>query len=69
MGGYFSDNSLDSYRILIAELQGEDFAEGAYDFTRCVKPDGTVYGTAGQCRKGTEEAKVEAPPRRFEECA
>ncbi len=63
MGGYFSDMALDSYRSLVIELQGADFAEGeTYDFTRCVKPDGTVYGTAGQCRKGTEEAKVEAPP-------
>jgi hypothetical protein len=47
MGGYFSDMALDSYRSLVIELQGADFAEGAYDFTRCVKPDGTVYGTAG----------------------
>ena len=30
---------------------------GSYDFTRCVKPDGSAYGTAGQCRKGTEQAK------------
>ena len=32
----------------------------SYDFTRCVKPDGTAYGTAGQCRKGTASAKEEA---------
>jgi hypothetical protein len=64
MGGYFSDIALDSYRRLVIELQGADFAEGeTYDFTRCVKPDGTVYGTAGQCRRGTEEAKGEAPPK------
>ena len=25
-----------------------------YDFTRCQRPEGTFYGTAGQCRKGTE---------------
>lgn len=25
------------------------------DFTRCVRPDGTHYGTAGKCRKGTED--------------
>jgi hypothetical protein len=64
MGGYFSEIALDSYRNLVIKLQGADFAEGeTYDFTRCVKPDGTVYGTAGQCRKGTEEAKGEVPPR------
>jgi hypothetical protein len=27
------------------------------DFTRCVRPNGTAYGTGGKCRKGTEEAK------------
>jgi tRNA A-37 threonylcarbamoyl transferase component Bud32 len=25
-----------------------------FDFTRCQRPDGTHYGTAGKCRKGTE---------------
>lgn len=25
------------------------------DFTRCVRPDGTAYGTAGTCRKGVQE--------------
>ena len=24
-----------------------------YDFARCQRPDGTFYGTGGQCRKGT----------------
>lgn len=27
------------------------------DFTRCERPDGTVYGTSGKCRKGTERQK------------
>lgn len=27
-----------------------------YDFTRCVRPDGSAYGTGGTCRKGREEA-------------
>jgi hypothetical protein len=35
------DNSL----ALIHEL---------YDFTRCERPNGSVYGTGGKCRKGTE---------------
>lgn len=35
-----------------------------YDFTRCVRPDGTAYGTAGKCRKGTEEAKAEVPTKK-----
>jgi hypothetical protein len=29
----------------------------SYDFTRCVRPDGTAYGTRGKCRKGTVAAK------------
>lgn len=31
--------------------------ESMYDFTRCVKADGSAYGTGGQCRKGREEMK------------
>lgn len=30
-----------------------------YDFTRCVRPDGSVYGSRGKCRKGTEQAAPE----------
>ena len=35
----------------------EDILNLIYDFTRCVRADGSVYGTGGKCRKGTEEAK------------
>lgn len=28
--------------------------EEIYDFTRCVRPDGSVYGSRGKCKKGTE---------------
>lgn len=28
------------------------------DFARCVRPDGTAYGTGGQCRRGVERDKV-----------
>ena len=34
----------------------QDFSEAAQDaldFARCQRPDGSYYGTAGQCRKGT----------------
>ena len=30
--------------------------EDLYEFTRCVRPDGTSYGTGGNCRKGVESA-------------
>jgi tRNA A-37 threonylcarbamoyl transferase component Bud32 len=35
-----------------------DFSEEAkyvWDFTRCVRSNGTHYGTAGKCRKGSED--------------
>lgn len=31
----------------------EDYAE-CYDFARCLRSDGSTYGTAGKCRKGTQ---------------
>ena len=31
----------------------EEMAE-RFDFTRCQRPDGTYYGTGGQCRKGAQ---------------
>lgn len=31
---------------------------GSYDFTRCVRADGSAYGTRGKCKKGTEQNKA-----------
>jgi hypothetical protein len=31
----------------------EDYSE-CYDFARCLRSDGSTYGTAGKCRKGTQ---------------
>lgn len=31
----------------------------AWDYARCQRPDGTVYGTAGRCKKGVEIKRVE----------
>ena len=36
----------------------EQFHE-QYDYTTCVRTDGTYYGTGGTCRKGTETTKSE----------
>jgi hypothetical protein len=56
--GNFSEEALSAYTRLVTEHKGVDFAENeVYDFARCVRPDGTAYGTKGKCRKGTEEAK------------
>jgi hypothetical protein len=60
--GSFSEEALSAYSQLVAEHKGVEFAEGGvYDFTRCVRPDGTVYASSGKCRKGTEEEKGYKP--------
>jgi hypothetical protein len=62
--GGFSEEALSAYAQLVAEGKGVDFSEGGvYDFARCVRPDGTAYGTSGKCRKGSEEAKKEEVPK------
>jgi hypothetical protein len=64
MKGYFSEETLKQFAQLAGETFGTDFSEGdAYDFARCVRPDGTSYGTGGKCRKGTEQAKKEEAPK------
>lgn len=58
MNGHFSEEALRHFAELAAQTQAADFSEGdTYDFTRCVRPDGSAYGTGGKCRKGTEGAK------------
>jgi hypothetical protein len=60
--GLFSEESLAAYQEALAEQAGTDFAESdSYDFTTCIRPDGSAYGTDGTCRKGREgEAKAAA---------
>jgi hypothetical protein len=48
---------------LLSEQGNVEFSEGGtYDFTRCVRPNGTAYGTKGKCRKGREENKSGGKP-------
>lgn len=55
MNGFFSEEALERFAQLAAQRQTADFSEeGTYDFTRCVRPNGSTYGTRGKCRKGTE---------------
>jgi hypothetical protein len=57
MLGQFSEESLSSYASLVEEKVGPSFSkfeEDEYDFTRCMRPNGTYYGTRGKCRKGVE---------------
>lgn len=64
MNGEFSEEALEAYSKLAAESKGLEFAEGeTYDFTRCVRADGTAYGTRGKCRQGSEEAKAPEAPK------
>ena len=35
--------------------QFSEDAQYVWDFTRCVRPNGTHYGTSGKCRKGAED--------------
>ena len=38
-------------------------AQALWDFARCVKPDGSAYGTGGTCRLGTREDKEDEPAK------
>ena len=65
MTGSFSNEALEQFAQLVAQAQAADFSESdTYDFTRCVRPDGSFYGTRGQCRKGSQTgAKAAEEPR------
>ncbi len=62
MQGSFSEEALSQFASMAAQTQAADFSEGeTYDFTRCVRPNGTAYGTRGTCRKGSQQEKQAAP--------
>ena len=65
MKGSFNEKSLLAYAELVAEKTDVDFAEGeVYDFTRCVRANGSFYGTSGRCRKGSPAGpKEEEAPK------
>lgn len=57
---YFDPQALELYAEMMAEKKGVDFSEGeTYDFTRCIRPDGSSYGTGGKCRQGSESGPAE----------
>jgi hypothetical protein len=59
MTGSISDEALATYTQLVADTLGVDFVESdTYDFTRCVRSDGSAYGTRGKCKSGKESAAV-----------
>lgn len=60
MNESFSEETLELYSRLVAEKLSADFSEGeTYDFARCMRPDGTFYGTRGKCRQGSEAGPAE----------
>ncbi len=64
MKGFVSEEALAKYSSLAAEKLDLDFSEGeVYDFARCMRPDGSFYGTRGTCKKGSPagEKEAEAP--------
>lgn len=58
MTGGFSKEALAEYQRLMSQQLGasHDFTEcvDVFDFRLCQRPNGTFYGTAGQCRLGVE---------------
>jgi len=53
--GGFSEEAFEKYQRLLFEQGNVEFSEGeTYDFTRCMRPDGSFYGTRGKCKKGSE---------------
>jgi hypothetical protein len=66
--GGFSEEALQLFQLAASE-RAYDFSEEGevYDFTRCMRPNGTYYGTRGQCKSGSQsgpaEAKAPAGPK------
>ena len=62
MQGSFSQESLDTFSTLVSQSPSISYSESqkdSYDFTRCVRNDGSAYGTGGTCRKGTEATTLD----------
>lgn len=59
--GGFSEEALQLFQLAAVERTFE-FSEGGevYDFTRCMRPNGTFYGTRGKCKSGSD-AGAKAP--------
>jgi hypothetical protein len=58
--GGFSEEALLLFQLAASE-RAYDFSEEGevYDFTRCMRPNGTYYGTRGQCKSGSQSGPAE----------
>lgn len=62
--GHIDPKALDLFQSNFSE--SHEFSENTenYDFARCQRPDGSFYGTSGQCRRGKDAgAKPEEPKK------
>ena len=50
---HFTDEALAAAKALARLDYAEEASAEALDFARCQRPDGSFYGTSGQCRTGT----------------
>jgi len=61
MYGTFSPEAIETFTKAVGE---ENFSEGLFDFTTCERSDGSLYGTSGHCRKGTQtDSRAKAAAR------
>jgi hypothetical protein len=62
---HFTDEALAAAKALARLDYAEEASAEALDFARCQRPDGSFYGTSGQCRAGTpagaKEESAKAP--------
>ena len=59
MQGSFSEKALEIFSLLASQSQGINYSESekdSYDFTRCVRPDGSSFGTSGKCTAPNRQA-------------
>lgn len=68
--GTFDQKAFELFESSFSETENFSEATELYDFARCQRPDGTFYGTGGQCRKGSptsekaEKSKTDGSGRR-----
>lgn len=63
MQGSFSPEAVELYSELINSKHNQNFSETEnYDFTRCIRPDGTSFGTDGKCSPPNKPAPASKAP-------
>jgi len=60
--GQFNDDALEAFYEAYTERI--DKSKMTFDFARCQRADGSYYGTAGQCRKGSPVGPKEKAPKK-----